>query len=140
MRAIAIALLLAACHSSSAKPDGHIDTPTADAAMGFTLKNYTSWCSVSLGTGMFTTAAIIQNPNEPPGTLMLRAQPATSQFELGPMMWHHTDGDTGSGEAGTVSGGISSATVTIGTTGKCVWVCCPFSPGGTGCPTTDQCP
>jgi hypothetical protein len=23
---------------------------------------------------------------------------------------------------------------------KCVWVCCPFSPSGSGCNVADQCP
>jgi hypothetical protein len=60
-------------------------------------------------------------------------------------MWHHTDGDTsGSGEAGTQSGsattGKSTATATVvSTSGKCVWVCCPFTTG-MGCNVADQCP
>jgi hypothetical protein len=76
------------------------------------------------------------------GTIDLDAV-ALQGFILGEDMWHHTDGDTGAGEPGTVTGtgqtASSAATVTVGDADACVWVCCPF-PDGSGCPATDQCP
>ena len=59
-------------------------------------------------------------------------------------MWHHTSGDTGTGEPGTVTGTgaatQSAAMVTVGATATCAWVCCPFV-GGTGCTgLAEQCP
>jgi hypothetical protein len=73
------------------------------------------------------------------GTVDLVAAPLDSSFELGPAPWHDTAGDTGSGDPGTMAGGTSSTTVAVNAD-TCVWVCCPFSPGGGGCPTADQCP
>jgi hypothetical protein len=84
------------------------------------------------------------NGVRPDGGNTLTATPLSSAFELDPNgTWHDTDGDHGSGDPGTVSSNTSTTTVTVNTPGtKCVWACCPFSPGGTGCPTAamDQCP
>jgi hypothetical protein len=70
---------------------------------------------------------------------------AAAWLRAGP--WHDTSGDTGSGDPGTVVGSgmaaFDSAKVVVGSSGKCVWICCPPAPeGGTpdDCPTTDQCP
>jgi hypothetical protein len=74
------------------------------------------------------------------GAIPITATAANSTFKIDANMWHHTDGDTGTGETGTVVGEQSSvmATVTAGTT-KCVWVCCPFQ-SGAGCNVAEQCP
>jgi hypothetical protein len=69
---------------------------------------------------------------------------ANAGFILGTAPWHGTDGDTGNGEQGTLTGSgqsqQSAAVVTVSGTGTdCAWVCCPF-PNGTGCPTSNQCP
>lgn len=102
-----------------------------------TVKNYLSWCDVSVGAAAASSAAST-TVCVAPGTVALSAAPLAG-FQLGSTPWHHTNGDTGSGEAGTVSGGHSSAAVTVGGTSVCVWVCCEFTGGG-GCPATDQCP
>jgi hypothetical protein len=117
-----------------------IDSAGSGSAAMLTVKNYLSWCSVAIGTGTASTSASQSVPITSNGAIMLAGSPASSSFALGSDMWHHTDGDTGSGEAGTVSGTTSTARVTVSTTAsKCVWVCCPFT-NGTGCPTADQCP
>jgi hypothetical protein len=135
-----------ACGSSGGgkMPDGKTsdgkapDSPSSSATL--TVKNYLAWCSVSVD-GMNASVGAVQT--EPITTsrndLTLVATAASASFKIDSMMWHHTNGDSGSGEAGTVSGAMSTATVTV-TAGanKCVWVCCPFT-SGTGCPTTDQC-
>jgi hypothetical protein len=103
-----------------------------------TVHNYLAWCSVSINGGTTSTAGT-QTVCVPANTeVPLVHTAASSSFILG--TWHHTDGDTGTGEAGTVSGSMSSTTVqtdAVGTT-ACVWVCCPF-PDGTGCDVADQC-
>ena len=110
-----------------------LDGPT------LTVKNFDVWCSVSVNGGAASTDAVQTVPITTPTDVALVATPASSTFILGD--WHHTDGDTGSGDPGTVSGTMSTAKVNVGTSNVCVWVCCPFAnPPGTGCPTTDQCP
>ena len=101
-----------------------------------TVKNYLSWCSVSVDNNAASSEAT-QTECLVPGTKVnLVATPLTG-FELGPAPWHDTDGDKGSGELGSPPG---QTTETLGTTTPdCVWVCCPFTTG-MGCPTTDQCP
>jgi hypothetical protein len=77
----------------------------------------------------------------PTGVITLSATPL-SGFALDPMgTWHGTDGDTGSGDKGTISNNTSSTTVTVKTPGtKCVWACCPgMTSGMSPCPNTDQC-
>ena len=130
-------VLLLACGSS-----GGGKTPDAPAGSAtLTVKNYLSWCSISVDGMAASPAASITEPiTTTRNDLPLVGTAASAAFKIDAMMWHHTNGDTGSGEAGTVSGTMSTATVTV-TAGvdKCVWVCCPFT-NGTGCPTTDQCP
>ena len=159
MRACFLALLAVGCgevkaEKTDAAIDSHtVDTPKQadagadapsaqqDAPAGtspLTVKNYLSWCSVSINNGGNSTAAV-QVVNVTPGTIPLAADPATG-FILDAHMWHHTNGDTaGTGEGGTVSGTTSSTAVTVGMAAKCVWVCCPV-PDGTGCNVADQCP
>ena len=153
-------LLLVACGSSSpskmdapaGKMDAAIDARPIDAPrpidaatmVTLTVKNYLNWCSVSVGGGTASTAAV-QTTIVPVSTAVaLTASPASTAFELGPNMWHHVDADTGNtGVPGNVSGTTSTATKTTQATPgtACVWVCCPFT-NGTGCESTipDQCP
>lgn len=166
MKTLALALLLAACGGDSnpvdaqvadthpANHDGTVDTatvadgPVADAeiktdAGGPTLKlkNYLAWCSVSVDGHPASTMSE-QDITVATGDVTLVATAAPG-FILGTAPWHHTSGDTGAGEAGTVTGtgtaATSTVTAVVSSTGKCVWICCPF-PNGTGCPATDQCP
>jgi hypothetical protein len=155
MRTILASLfLIAACGSSAKTPDAAasaIDAATtidaaatADAApagTALTVKNYLSWCSVSVNGGAASSGAT-QTVNVTPGPITLVATAASTTFKLGPNMWHHVDGTTGNtGVPGTVAGAMSTATITVGATAACAWVCCPFA-NGTGCPDTlpDQCP
>jgi len=133
--------------STPAKTDAKVfmDAPGSGSGSGFnlTVKNAptaTPWCSITIAGGAASSAAVQTHAITSSGPITLTATPISSTFALGSGMWHHTDGDTGSGEDGTVATNTSTATVTV-TAGanKCVWVCCPFA-NGTGCPTTDQCP
>jgi hypothetical protein len=135
--------------------DAHFDAPISPGGSALTVKNYAEWCLVSIGSGS-ALIADVQTVYVAPGMYTLTATPNGSGFELGSNMWHHTDGDIGSGsgsgsgsgvgpgEAGSQTGSGSSAQsvahVTVGSAAKCVWVCCPVNPGGTGCPATDYCP
>jgi len=110
------------------------------------IKNFESRCSIAIGNGTASTgspvAALLNGGG--PFTIHLAASASSDTFALGPALWHHTDGDAGSGDAGTVAGtgttATSTATITIGTDSHaCVWACCPLA-DGTNCPTTDQCP
>jgi hypothetical protein len=125
-------------------PDAKIDASAPDAGvpdagpLTLTVKNYLSWCSVSVAGATGSTAASQMIDVTQGQVVTLREAPASSSFILG--LWHHTDGDTtGSGEPGTLAGGQSMTTATISTASACVWVCCPFT-NGSGCPSTDQCP
>jgi hypothetical protein len=111
-----------------------------------TIKNFESQCAIStynapaeLGPNM---ALLLIGPG--PWTIPLAANPASDAFALGPAPWHHTVGDAGSGDPGTIVGTGATATSTTvvtfgGQTHACVWVCCTLADGA-GCPTTDQCP
>jgi hypothetical protein len=101
-----------------------------------TVKNYLSWCSVSLATGAAASTAE-QTACLAPGVVPLSATALTG-FQLGNTPWHGTDGDHGSGDLGTVTSGKSTTKVTV-TAAACVWVCCEFTGGG-GCPAANQCP
>ena len=138
--AILMGLVLGACgDSGTSTPDAKPPTPDAPAGPTLTVKNFDVWCSVSVNGGAASTAAVQTVPISTPTDVTLVATPASSTFILGD--WHHTDGDTGSGDPGKVSGTMSTAKVNVGTSNVCVWVCCPFAnPPGSGCPTTDQCP
>jgi hypothetical protein len=130
---------------SPAIHDAHTDAPPPDAPLDgppgtqqLTVKNYVSWCSVSVNGGAATTLGS-QQVFVQPGQIALSAT-AVQGFTLDAHMWHHTDGDTaGTGEAGTLNGSASDTTVTVGSAAKCVWVCCPTM-GTQDCPPTDQCP
>jgi hypothetical protein len=108
------------------------------ACTNATVKNYLSWCSVSVN-GNAPSPAAQQTFCVPQGQISLSAAPLTG-FELSPSMWHGTTGDNGAGEAGVVTGNTSTAMLAVGATPACAWVCCPFA-GGTGCAgVPDQCP
>jgi hypothetical protein len=129
----------------AAAHDAAVDAPHPDAPLDgppgtqqLTVKNYLQWCSVAVGSGSASIAAS-QQVFVTPGQIPLEAT-ARLGFTLDAHMWHHTDGDTsGTGEAGTLNGSASDATVTVGSAAKCVWVCCPTM-GMPDCPTADQCP
>jgi hypothetical protein len=101
------------------------------------VKNIKVWCNVSVAGGTASSAPV-QTVCVAPGTVNLSAAPL-SGFELGP--WHHTSGDVDAGDPGTIADGgiLSSTTVNVSSTGKCVWICCP-TVGVADCPTTEQCP
>jgi hypothetical protein len=155
MRLALTLILVSACGSSSnpvadapvvhdGKPIDatHVfmDAPPGTAPL--TVKNFDAWCSITVNGGTASTLGT-QTVNVAPGSIALVAKEASATFEIGPTTWHDTAGDTGTGDPGTLAGTgaaeTSSTTVTVGTTAKCVWACCPFA-NGTGCPTVDQCP
>lgn len=131
--------------SADAPPaDGAVDAPPDGPPPNLTVKNYLAWCSVSVNGAAASTASV-QAVNVAPGDITLVATGIGNppMFIVAGNMWHHTDGDTGSGEPGMIAGTTdpnktSTAHVTVGSTAKCVWVCCPF-PNGTGCNVAEQC-
>jgi hypothetical protein len=104
--------------------------------VSLTVKNYLSWCSVSVDGGAESSAGV-QTVCVADGMIKVDAK-AGAGFILGKTPWHDTVGDMGSGDPGVVTGMTSEALVKT-PDHTCVWVCCPF-PDGTGCPATDQCP
>jgi hypothetical protein len=142
--ALASTLALAACGSDSTpkKIDaaGGSDAPSGASLTVKNAPTATPWCSITIGSGTAFTTASMSVPITATGPITLKASPQPG-FKLDTGMWHHTTGDTGTGDSGTVAGTTSTTTVmvTMGTA-KCVWVCCPGSTGTPVCPTTDQCP
>lgn len=152
-----LATVLLSCSSSNtqtdappvmkdAKPiDGasHVFMDGPPGTTPLTVMNYEFWCTITVNGGSAMTVGSEVIAVEP-GSISLVAKPASGMYEIGPAPWHDTAGDTGSGDPGTQAGSGSNETsttsVTVGTTPKCVWACCPFSNNGGGCPTTDQCP
>jgi hypothetical protein len=125
----------ASAGSGGSGPDASADGDGGNC-VALTVKNYLSWCSVSVG-GRTASSGAAQTVCVAPGAVSLSATPLTG-FKLGTAPWHGTNGDTGSGELGTVVAQASTATVTV-SAAKCVWVCCEFAAGG-GCAVPDQCP
>ena len=109
--------------------------------VSLTVKNYLSWCSVSVN-GATASSAAEQTTCVPAGPVAIAAE-ALPGFELGTTPWHHTEGDSGSGEQGVLSGSgpsaMSSATVDVTGASACAWVCCETA-GTSDCPRTDLCP
>jgi hypothetical protein len=109
--------------------------------VALTVKNYLSRCAVAV-EGQPASTAVAQTVCVPPRPVPLSATPLAG-FQLGPAPWHDTDGDHGSGDAGTRAGSgpaaASATTVTGAGASACAWVCCA-RPDGTGCPSADQCP
>ncbi len=123
--------------SGTTEDSGAAMTDAGCTGVEVTVLNSLVWCSVSVNGGTPSPAASQTVCVPADSDVSLVATPLTG-FELG--LWHHTTGDTGTGDTGDVSGGMSTASLTAPGTGTaCVWVCCPFV-GGSGCPTTDQCP
>ena len=133
-------------------PEQPIDAKDIDAPPGakeLTVKNFDNWCSVTVDGGAASSAAIQHITITADKTITLTAKRASAAFEVSGNMWHHTDGDTGAGEPGTITNPGDPATKTstamvavVASSSKCVWVCCPFAGGG-GCDSTsapEQCP
>jgi hypothetical protein len=170
MRALAMGLfsILAACggDDGSAKKDAAVDSSSHDAphdskvfmdgpagTVQLTVHNYLAWCSITVAGGAESTTDVVTSVA--PGTITLTAMPkpdglGSSAFEIDGNIWHHTAGDSGTGDPGTVNSSTvtdkrlqtSTTTVVVGSSNKCVWVCCPFYPAGNGCdPATigEQC-
>jgi hypothetical protein len=110
--------------------------------VSLTVKNFLSWCSVSVA-GAAASSGATQTMCVATGAVDLSAT-ANATFILGPTPWHDTAGDTGSGDPGTVTGSgqaaQSASTVNVSGASACVWVCCPGASGTPACPTTNQCP
>jgi hypothetical protein len=115
-------------------------TSSGGACVELTVKNYLAWCTVGVD-GKAGAAGPSQTVCVEPGEIALTAT-ANPSFELGTDPWHDTDGDTGNGDPGTVSGTANNTTIkiTAGEAAKCVWVCCEGQNGDPPCPSTDQCP
>jgi hypothetical protein len=120
--------------TSSTATDGGAGCSGATPAT-LTVKNVDVWCTVSVNGGT-PSAAAVQTVCVADGMVPLSAT-ANTGFVLGD--WHHTTGDTGSGDPGTVASGTSTAKVNVTGTSACVWVCCPGTSGTPACPTTDAC-
>jgi hypothetical protein len=130
-----LALGTAACfrNNEAVTPDAPV---VANDDLYLTVKNVGGHCSVSVNDEQAFTMSEQSLADFVPGQVIpLTATPAI-EFTLG--LWHHTTNDHGSGDPGTIDGGESSATVTLGDEPGCVWICC--SSGSGECPTTDQCP
>ena len=119
------ALALASCNNAPAGTEA------------LTVKNYLQWCSVAVN-GQSASSSASQTLDVTPGGITVVATPLAG-FELGSTPWHDTDGDSGGGDPGARTGTQASATVTVGSAAKCVWVCCE-TVGQHDCPATDQCP
>jgi hypothetical protein len=115
---------------------------TGATPVALTVKNFDSWCTVSVngGAGSFLGQ---QTVCVAAGATVDLSAVANVGFQLGNTPWHDTDGDSGGGEQGMVTGSgqtaSSATTITVSGNADCAWVCCEFLNGG-GCPTTDQCP
>jgi len=140
--ALGLLVIFAACGGDDGTTGGHdAGIDSSGGGTQLVVKNVLNWCSVKVnGAATGSTLATITVPVTA-GMIPITATAASATFKIDTNMWHHTDGDTGTGETGTVVGAQSSvmATVTAGTT-KCVWVCCPFANDGHGCAVADQCP
>lgn len=135
---LALAPPAGGCGSKSSEAPPPLCGGATPAAV--TVANFLDWCSVSVAGHPASTAGA-QTVCVASGPVALSAT-ALPGFVLGPAPWHHTDGDHGAGDPGTVTGtgqsAISAATLTVSGSSACAWVCCPFA-DGTGCPTADQC-
>jgi len=147
LAAIAVTAGLAVSCSSSKKSNESSGTSSGTGGcagttpVSLTVKNFVSWCSVSVA-GAPASSAATQTMCVAAGAVDLSAT-ANATFVLGPTPWHDTSGDTGSGDPGMVTGSgqasKSATTVTVSGPSACVWVCCPGATGTPACPTTNQC-
>ena len=118
--------------SAATETEVSVDSNADAGCTELTVKNYDKWCKVSVAGGDYSKAAE-QKVCVAPGTITLDAKIASSEFELGPDPWYDTT------TPGVTKGKVSSATIDVKKKAACVWACCPFT-GGSGCPSTDQCP
>lgn len=126
--------------SSTSASTGSGPACSGATPVALTIKNYISWCNVTVDgnapVGADQTVCVAAGPIDVSAV-------AKAGFELGATPWHDTDGDTGNGEQGTITGtgqtASSAAVVTVSGTAACAWVCCETA-GMMDCPTTDQCP
>ena len=141
-------------HASSASGSGTTTGSTAASTssggsgcsgatpVALKVKNYLSWCTVTVD-GKAPVAGPDQTVCVAEGAIDVSAV-ANAGFVLGATPWHDTDGDTGDGELGTVTGtgqtASSATTVTVAGTADCAWVCCHTAGETDDCPTADQCP
>lgn len=102
----------------------------------YTVKNYLSWCSVSVEGAAASTDAeqVFCVAEMEKMDLTLTALPG---FQAGIAPFHGTDYDFGMGDTGGVGATRATTDLVIGPE-ACAWVCCEFAGGG-GCPATDQC-
>src|SRR5258708_15447962 len=117
------AVLIASCSSSSGGGSGSgaggaSGTGGAGICVELTVENVSAWCSVSIN-GATTSSVATQTVCLPSGSVTLAASPLGG-FKLGSPTWHGTSNDTG-----TTSGSTSSATVTLASTPKRGYECCP---------------
>jgi hypothetical protein len=145
-----LALFLFACgdDGGSTVKDAPTDTPKTDGPMvdtpktfmdgppgtsPLTIRNILAWCSIKVNGGT-ASAASFQTFHVTPGVIPITATAASSTFKIADNMWHLTDGDTGTGETGIVTGtGLTAESAVTATVEaampKCIWVCCPFQDG-----------
>jgi hypothetical protein len=150
--AIAVTAGLAVSCSGSGSPGTGYGSPRVSSGatggcsgstpVSLTVKNFLSWCSVSVA-GAAVSSAATQTMCVAAGPVDLSAT-ANATFILGPAPWHDTSSDPGAGDPGTVTGSgqaaQSATTVSVSGTSACVWVCCPGASGTPACPTANQCP
>jgi hypothetical protein len=115
---------------TSGTSDGGKDGGCAGTEL--TVINFDSWCTVTVGTTKLTSTP--QTLCETGTSVDLSATANTPTFEIGTAPWHDATGGSG-----TITGETAKTTETLSGGKACVWVCCPFS-GGSGCPSTNQCP
>jgi hypothetical protein len=113
---------------SDAGTDAGTDSGTPCVTL--TVHNPRVWCNISVN-GATASSALEQKVCLPPGTVQVVSTAINGTFQLG--NWHGTQGDTGSGESGTLAGSNSTANVVLTSGTACVWMCCPFAGSGTGC-------
>jgi hypothetical protein len=131
---------------SDASSDALAETSTSAEAgcVDVTIKNFDTWCTVSVNGGAGTGAASIPNVCVPPNSAVTLVASPASGFELGPTPWVFLSGTGGTdaGTAGTIAGdggvgSTSTVTLNVGTTPACALVCCPFT-NGTGCNSAES--
>src|SRR4051812_6338834 len=102
--AFGMLVLCAACggdDSGTTQHDAAVDSSGGTTSV--TVKNVLNWCSIKVnGAATGSTAASITVPVTA-GAIPITATAASATFKIDANMWHHTDGDTGTGETGMVT-------------------------------------
>jgi hypothetical protein len=132
---------------SGSPVDSGTPADAAEAAAGgdtLVVMNYAEWCSVTINGGLPSANGSVTAQVTPGSMATIIATPASGAYAIGTDPWfgvNQNDGGAASGtDMGTGMNETSTATVTVTANNQCVSVCCGFSPGGTGCPTTNPCP